>query len=136
MHCPKLSELPEPLVGKTSWLWTEESERRVELASQEEPWPRISVIPPSFNQGQFLEEFKEELILPVAAMILMFGGYYLVYILTPHDLTAHLHTSLNRHLMQLWPRALFLYFLIVRTPEEVSAIYETRVAISPLEPIK
>lgn len=55
-----------------------------------------------------------------AALILlaMAGGFFLVYLLTPHDLYWHLTTSLNRLLTQLWPGFLFLLFMAARIPEE------------------
>lgn len=52
---------------------------------------------------------------------LMLLAYFSVYVATPHDLKWHLDTSLNRLLMQLWPSAVFVYFLCVRTPEEAVA---------------
>jgi len=56
-----------------------------------------------------------------ASLILFFmaGGFFLVYLLTPHNLYWHLTTSLNRLLMQLWPSLLFLFFMAAKTPEQV-----------------
>lgn len=53
MKCPTLRELPPPPAGKTGWPWTEES-----LAAPDDGgvWPRVSIITPSFKQGQFIEE--------------------------------------------------------------------------------
>jgi hypothetical protein len=62
----------------------------------------------------------ELIILPVALLTLTAAGYYFVYIITPYDLNWHLATSLNRLLLQLWPSALFLYFRLVRTPQEIA----------------
>jgi hypothetical protein len=53
-------------------------------------------------------------------LILMMCGYFMVYILTPHDLVWHLDTSLSRLLIQLWPLTIFIFFLLARTPEEVA----------------
>jgi hypothetical protein len=61
---------------------------------------------------------------------LMLLGYVLVYA-TSYDLSYHLSTSLARILMQLWPLALFLFFLHVASPEE--ALSASR-APSPLAP--
>ena len=52
------------------------------------------------------------------ALMLMGCGYISVYILTPFDLVWHLSTSLDRLLMQLWPSALFTFFMLTRTPDE------------------
>lgn len=65
---------------------------------------------------------KEVALLPLALISLMALGFYLVYIITPHDLDWHLRTSLNRLLLQLWPSAVFLYFQFVRTPLEAQAL--------------
>ncbi len=51
-------------------------------------------------------------------LILMMCGYFMVYVITPHDLAWHLHFSLDRVLMQLWPLAIFVFFLLARTREE------------------
>ena len=53
-------------------------------------------------------------------LCLMLAGYFLVYVLTPLDLTYHLITSLNRLFLQLWPSVILLTFMIARAPEETS----------------
>ena len=52
----------------------------------------------------------------VSSVLLMFAAYYVAYLTTPHDVVWHLDTSLRRLLMQLWPSALFGFFLIARPP--------------------
>jgi hypothetical protein len=64
-------------------------------------------------------ESPRGLLLGALSWLLMFCGYYLVYILASTDLTFY---SLDRVLMQLWPSALFLFFMFVHTPEEVCAL--------------
>ena len=55
MHCPHLHELPPPPAGRTGWPWTEECTPLPPVADDGGEWPRITVITPSYNQGQFLE---------------------------------------------------------------------------------
>ena len=65
MHCPTLVELPLPPTGKTGWPWTEESPRLPDTGPDSLAWPRSSIVMPSFNQGQFLEETLRSVLLQV-----------------------------------------------------------------------
>jgi len=64
MSAPTLQELPPPPTDKTGWPWTEEAaplpETRLDpsasLRTGGLSWPRISIVTPSYNQGQFIEE--------------------------------------------------------------------------------
>lgn len=49
-----LVKLPSPPAGRNGWPWTVEHNPGVYEGRSE--WPRISIITPSFNQAQFLEE--------------------------------------------------------------------------------
>jgi hypothetical protein len=56
MRRPKLIELPDPPIGKSGWPWTEESVQLPESKPDGSPWPKISIVTPSYNQGKFIEE--------------------------------------------------------------------------------
>lgn len=55
-RCPTLTELPPPLPGRTGWPWTEETKQLASTMPNGSPWPRISIVTPSYNQGPFIEE--------------------------------------------------------------------------------
>lgn len=58
----------------------------------------------------------------VAASLITFwltiAGYFAAYLTTPCDLEWHLYTSVHRLILQLWPSFVFVFFLVVRTPED------------------
>jgi glycosyltransferase involved in cell wall biosynthesis len=62
MRCPTLTELPPPPTGKTGWPWTEETPPPHDPSAAScgnvyaFDWPQITLVTPSYNQGEYLEE--------------------------------------------------------------------------------
>src|SRR5690606_40568202 len=53
---PQLSELPAPPADRSGWPWTEASPPLPPTLPDGAAWPRISIVTPSYNQAQFIEE--------------------------------------------------------------------------------
>lgn len=52
---PTLHDLPAPASPRTGWPWTEGSPPLPDTMPDGSPWPRISIVTPSYNQGWFIE---------------------------------------------------------------------------------
>jgi glycosyltransferase involved in cell wall biosynthesis len=79
VRSPMLEELPPPPVNRTGWPWTEAASVTPTSTSPSTstPWPSISVVIPSYQQGEFLEETLRSVLLqgyPDLELLVMDGG--------------------------------------------------------------
>lgn len=67
-----------------------------------------------------LQEHASAARISVLTLALTVTGYFAIFVITPYDLRWHLRYSLNRLFLHLWPSALFVFFMLIRTPHEAA----------------
>lgn len=55
--------------------------------------------------------------------LMLLGGYYLIYLITPRDLEWQLATSNQRLFLQLWPSLILVFFGSLRPPEVAPSLH-------------
>jgi len=68
---------PHPLPLKTGWPWTENSRSLDMVNLESQSWPKISIVTPNLNQGQYIEETIRSVLLqgyPNLEYIVIDGG--------------------------------------------------------------
>lgn len=64
--------------------------------------------------GVNLKNYNKSLITNSILILLMLAGFFLIYVISPHDLQFHLSTSLHRLFFQLFPTFIFVFFLALK----------------------
>ncbi len=55
-YTPTLKDLPTPPSNRAGWPWTESLQFQEKNTSQEWTLPKITIVTPNYNYGQYLEE--------------------------------------------------------------------------------
>ena len=77
MRRPTLREIPPTHPDRSGWPWTNGAQQSPETMPDGGPWPRISIVTPSLNQGAFIEESIRSVLLqayPNLELIVVDGG--------------------------------------------------------------
>ncbi len=82
------------------------------------PIPFVFIIFWLLLKPQVIRENKDAALTLAALLWLQLVGYFIVYVITPHDLQAHINQSYDRLLMHLYPSFLLFVFLFLPSLEK------------------
>ncbi|WP_322486802.1 glycosyltransferase family 2 protein [Chloroflexus sp.] len=74
---PTIIDLPPPPPGRQGWPWTVATPPAAPVMANNQPWPRITIVTPSYQQAPYLEEAIRSVLLqgyPNLEYIVMDGG--------------------------------------------------------------
>ncbi|MBI4473578.1 MAG: hypothetical protein HY646_12995, partial [Acidobacteria bacterium] len=78
----------------------------------------------SYSRGLYARAMRPAQLCTVLVATLMFAGYFMVYVITPHSIEWHMATSFERLIVQLWP-------LVVLAAGCYRASFEPQVRTAP-----
>ena len=58
-----VSNLPKPFNSKLEWPWSNKDLQLPDTMSDGSLWPKVSIVTPSYNHGQYIEETIRSVIL-------------------------------------------------------------------------
>lgn len=75
------------------------------------PIPIVMLVLYFILKSKIVKRAKPSVQASGVALGMTLAGYFLIYLITPHDIYWHLRFSLSRLLIQVWPSAIFLFFV-------------------------
>ncbi|HEX2619044.1 MAG TPA: hypothetical protein VHL11_02825, partial [Phototrophicaceae bacterium] len=57
--------------------------------------------------------------IPFSLLFFQFVSYFIIFLITPHDLYWHLQTALSRLMFHIFPLFLFWLFILLPSPENI-----------------
>lgn len=70
-------------------------------------------------------KIRRSVLTACAALSFTLSGYFVIYLIGPYDIKWWLDSSLDRLLIQLWPSVVFIFFMVVKAPEELLQSHHT-----------